>query len=241
MLCKKALGGPSLRTALCTCKRQHADTSEALYTACVGRVVDRTYRVAKRIGEVDLAEKLYKKAYACRPTKQGDEYTVSARQCLMGVLGKLVLGTHLDGEKMGSRKLLSAISIVGLDVDEISDPVEPVKGTVRVDKVPAGSPWKILSLRVLAVLVYVVGLVIILLGVSDITTYWRRFKVRWHIVCGYFFALSRRGVALVVVVLPDDTIYSNCSFIFAPTVLFSSPEALQKPSRQRQSLIFSGI
>lgn len=178
MLCKKALGGPSLRTALCTCKRQHSDTSEALHTACVGRVVDRAYRVAKRIGEVDLAEKLYKKAYACRPTKRGDKYSLSARQCLMGVLDRLVLGTHLDGEKAGSRKLLSAISIVGLDVDEIPYPVGPVKSSVRAAQVPAGSPWKILSLRVLAVLVYVVGLVIILLGVSDITAYWRRFKVR---------------------------------------------------------------
>lgn len=181
MMCKKALGGPSLRTALCTCKRQHTNTSEELHTACVGRVVDRTYRVAKRIGEEELAEKLYKKAYGCRPTKPGSSKSISARKCLLRVLEKHVLGTHLDGEKKATRKLLAAISIVGLDVDEIPDTIGPLKGTVRlVDAPAAANPWKTLSLRVLAVCVYIVGLIIILLGVSDITTYWRRHKVRFQ-------------------------------------------------------------
>lgn len=175
MFCKKAYGGPSLRTSLCTCERQHSSTREDLYTACVGRVVDRTYRVAKGIGEEELAERVYQKAYACRPTKQGNRSSTAARKCLLRVLEKTVYGTRLDGEKAFARKLVTKLE--GGRVGEAFRKGENLLTSVRVVDTTDYS-LRTLSWRVLAVCVYIVGLLIILLGVSDIAAYWRRHQVR---------------------------------------------------------------
>jgi hypothetical protein len=176
MACKKKHGGPSLRTSLCTCERQHSSTSEELHTACVGRIVDRTYRVAKRIGQAKLADKIYQRTYRCRPFNKGDRYAVKARLCLLQVLEQELYGTEVDEQKAVVRKLRTAV-----DADSEEDYTgkrDRTNISVKPATIVRTVSWTTLSLRTLAVCAYIVGLLIILVGASDIATYWRRYRVR---------------------------------------------------------------
>jgi hypothetical protein len=173
MLCKRKFNGPSLQTSICTCEHQHKSTAEDFHTACVGRIVDRTFRIAKRIGETKLASKIYRQAYGCRPTKQGDAHAVEARNCLFRVLDKHVLGSRIDVPKATARKLLSAY-----EADSEEETAAAVMKLPASAKQTAGTriSWSTVSWRVFAVCAYLVGLVIILIGLSDIHAYWRRHR-----------------------------------------------------------------
>lgn len=179
MMCKKQFGGPSLKTSLCTCENQHsAPGGEELQTACVGRVVDRAYRIAHKIGEESLASKLYTDSFVCRQRKQGREASVKARNCLYAVLEKLVSGSKIDYQKTSGRKLMTAYK---------SDSVEEHVAAAKMSeedavktKSSAHSTIVAVSVRILAVMAYMVGLAIILTGLNDIAAYYRRHRNMSH-------------------------------------------------------------
>lgn len=179
MNCKKQFGGPSLKTSLCTCEHQHSSQgSEELQTACVGRVVDRAFRIARRIGEERLSARLYRDAFACRQRKQGSADSVKARKCLYLVLEKHVLGSLIDYPQIG-RKLMTAYRS-----DSVEEGTDSVGGSGENDvvrtKASRHSTVAVVSVRILAVMAYLVGLAIILAGLQDIAAYYRRHQNSSH-------------------------------------------------------------
>jgi hypothetical protein len=171
-MCRRLFKAQGMQASVCTCNKMHGGIDEDMHTACVARIADRAYRAATKAGEVELAGKLYKKAVSChKTTGKTSDGRAQPRDCLVRVLEWSVRkSAHLQTRQ--ARLLLSSYE-EGIEKEE---DVTKASANNFVSRNMAYWALPHITTRILAVILYACGLIILLIGMADIAKHYRRHK-----------------------------------------------------------------
>jgi hypothetical protein len=171
-MCHRLFKAQGMQASVCTCNKMHSGIDEDMHTACVARIADRAYRAAAKAGEDELAGKLYRKAVSCHKiTGKSSVGRGEPRDCLVRVLEWSVRkSAHLQTRQ--ARLLLSSYEE---RIEKEEDATE-ASGNNFVSRNKAYWALPHVTTRILAVIMYACGLIILLIGMADIAKHYRRHK-----------------------------------------------------------------
>lgn len=165
VFCKFKHRGHGSEASVCACEKIYGEDSEET-TACLARVVDRSYRMVAKLGETGLARNMYEQALSCRAQSNAGDGFRFAKHCLVDILHSSI-DSSSSVQSRHLRALLSSVS------DEV---LFDDFGSARRKANDDESTIPPLSVRTVAVILYFVGMVILFFGLADISRHYRRHR-----------------------------------------------------------------